>query len=149
MQRTRYRARRGTALIEFALVVPMLLLLMLGILEFGWYGKNQLSIANAAREGARLASIGRVQSIIVKRIQNSALPIVVADNNISLQYSTDSGSTYLSFPPDDTSKSPAQNGVPAGTLIRVTITVPHKRLINAPITPATTVAKVTMLRERV
>lgn len=148
MKRLHLPARRGATLVEFALVVPVLLLLMLGVMEFGWYAKNQLALANATREGARAASIGQTDSNIRQRIINSALPVVVTSSDITLKYSTDSGASYVNFPPDNSLKSPPQNGVPAGSLVKVTVAVAHHRLINLPITPPTVGAKVSMLRER-
>jgi len=47
------RGERGQALVEYALVLPILLLLLLGIMEFGILVFNYNTIANAAREGAR------------------------------------------------------------------------------------------------
>lgn len=44
---------KGTALIEFALVVPLLLMLLFGIIEFGMMVYNQQVITNASREAAR------------------------------------------------------------------------------------------------
>lgn len=51
------RGERGTAALEFALVLPMLLMLVFGIIELGgaWYHKQML--VNASREGARLGSM--------------------------------------------------------------------------------------------
>jgi Flp pilus assembly protein TadG len=51
------RGNRGQALIEFALVLPLLLLLVFGITEFGraWMTANILT--SAAREGCRLAVV--------------------------------------------------------------------------------------------
>lgn len=48
---------RGQSLIEFALVIPLLLLLMVGIMEFSraWMAKNILT--GAAREAARIAVV--------------------------------------------------------------------------------------------
>ena len=50
--------RRGQALVEFALVLPLLMLVLFGIVEFGraWNAKQVLT--DAAREGARLAVVG-------------------------------------------------------------------------------------------
>ena len=48
---------RGVALIEFALVLPILLLLVLGIIEFGWIYNGYITLTGAAREGARVAAI--------------------------------------------------------------------------------------------
>jgi Flp pilus assembly protein TadG len=45
-------AQRGTAAVEFALVLPFLLLLMFGITELGRYTLFAIMVANAARAGA-------------------------------------------------------------------------------------------------
>lgn len=49
----RHTAERGAAAVEFALVVLPLLLLLLGIMDFGWIFNQQVSLTNAARESAR------------------------------------------------------------------------------------------------
>ena len=49
------RAERGAELIEFALVLPLLLLLVLGIVDFGFLFQRLEVVTNAAREGARIA----------------------------------------------------------------------------------------------
>ena len=51
------RERSGQNLVEFALVVVMLLLLVVGIVEFGRVWNLYQILANASREGARLASL--------------------------------------------------------------------------------------------
>lgn len=48
----------GAALVEFALVLPMLLLVLLGIVEFGLYFYNDLQLTQVARDAARYASVG-------------------------------------------------------------------------------------------
>src|SRR5687767_1364031 len=56
---TRLRNRaaddRGAELIEFALVFPILLLLVAGIADFGFLFQRYEVVTNAAREGARIA----------------------------------------------------------------------------------------------
>jgi Flp pilus assembly protein TadG len=49
---------RGQALVEFALVIPLLLLLMVGIMEFSRAWMTQNILTGAAREGARAAAVG-------------------------------------------------------------------------------------------
>jgi hypothetical protein len=57
MRRTpRSRDQRGTALIELAFVLPILLLLLLGTIDFGHLIQTRLVMTNVAREGASLAS---------------------------------------------------------------------------------------------
>lgn len=48
---------RGAAAVEFALVLPVLVLLVLGLIEFSRVFNVQISITNAAREGARTMAI--------------------------------------------------------------------------------------------
>jgi Flp pilus assembly protein TadG len=48
---------RGASLIEFALLLPVLLLLLLGTVDLGLGLRTYIGLANAAREGARWASI--------------------------------------------------------------------------------------------
>ncbi len=54
---THRSSRRGQSVIEFAFVLPLLLLLTFGIIEFGFFVYNKQIITNAAREGARLGII--------------------------------------------------------------------------------------------
>lgn len=63
------RDRRGQSLVEFVLVVPVLLLLLLGTIEFGrlWGAKNL--VITAAREGARLASLDADDATVTARVQ--------------------------------------------------------------------------------
>lgn len=51
----RVRSERGAELIEFALVFPVLLLVVLGIVDFGFLFQRMEVVTNAAREGARIA----------------------------------------------------------------------------------------------
>jgi Flp pilus assembly protein TadG len=50
---------RGAAAVEFALLLPMLLLLIFGIIDFGRALNAQITLTQAAREGARLDSLGK------------------------------------------------------------------------------------------
>jgi Flp pilus assembly protein TadG len=44
-------------LVEFALLAPLLLLLLIGLVEFGWLFAQNLDVRHGAREGARLAAV--------------------------------------------------------------------------------------------
>ena len=55
--RRRIRSERGAELIEFALTLPLLLLLVLGIIEFGFMFQEYEVVTNAAREGARIGAL--------------------------------------------------------------------------------------------
>jgi Flp pilus assembly protein TadG len=54
----RMKSERGAAAVEFALVLPLLLLLLLGIVEFGRVYNAQMQLTAAARDSARVMTIG-------------------------------------------------------------------------------------------
>jgi Flp pilus assembly protein TadG len=47
---------RGATLLEFALIAPVLLLLIFGALEYGMFFKDYLTVSNVTRTGARVGS---------------------------------------------------------------------------------------------
>lgn len=51
----RSNRRRGQAMVEFALVIPIFMLVLSGILDFGFALFSRMTVINAAREGARAA----------------------------------------------------------------------------------------------
>lgn len=61
------RAEKGQSLVEFAFVSLPLLLLLLGMIEFGWLLNGQLTVTSAAREGARAAAVGEDPRVAVER----------------------------------------------------------------------------------
>ena len=54
----RGRSERGAAAVEMALVLPLVLLLLLGIIDFGLYSYSDLQIEHTARDAARYLSLG-------------------------------------------------------------------------------------------
>ncbi|RFU19040.1 TadE/TadG family type IV pilus assembly protein [Geodermatophilus marinus] len=55
--RERLSAERGASVVEFALIVPLLVVLVLGIVEFGHAFQVQGTLSSAAREGARVMAL--------------------------------------------------------------------------------------------
>jgi Flp pilus assembly protein TadG len=53
MRLRRHRDERGTALVEFALVAPILFVILFGIIEFGFVFKDSLTLTNMTRSGVR------------------------------------------------------------------------------------------------
>ncbi|EMI15632.1 TadE-like protein [Rhodopirellula maiorica SM1] len=63
--------RVGAAAVEFALVVPIFLLLVFGIIEFGRVVMVQQILVNASREGARAAAVeGATQASVQKIVKD-------------------------------------------------------------------------------
>ena len=52
------RDEDGAAAVEFALLLPLLVLLLFGMIEFGFALNTRIQATNAAREAARLAVVG-------------------------------------------------------------------------------------------
>jgi len=81
----RVRSQAGAELVEFALVLPILLLVFGGIVDFGLLLQRQQVVTNAAREGARLAVLpgytstdvqARVTQFVQQGLNNdSAAPV--------------------------------------------------------------------------
>jgi Flp pilus assembly protein TadG len=55
-RRVRRAGERGQSLVEFSFVVPVFLLLLLGMLEFGFAFEHDQTLAYATREGARVGA---------------------------------------------------------------------------------------------
>ena len=66
---------RGNAVIELALTLPLLLLVVLGIFDFGLMFQRYEVVTNAAREGARL---GVLADYTATEAQNRALDYLIA-----------------------------------------------------------------------
>lgn len=62
----RLKSERGTALLETALTLPIILLVSVGIFEFGRAYQMEQVLTNAAREGARVAVLPGMDQATVK-----------------------------------------------------------------------------------
>jgi Flp pilus assembly protein TadG len=67
------RKRRATAAVEFAIVAPVFLLLVFGMIEYGRMVMVQQIITNASREGARTAVLDGATSTSVQTAVNNYL----------------------------------------------------------------------------
>lgn len=54
---TESRGDRGVSAVEFALVLPLLVLILFGIIDFGYFLGQSNEVRHAAREGARIAAV--------------------------------------------------------------------------------------------
>ena len=80
----RWRSEDGAQLVEFALVLPLLLFVVLGIAEFGFIFQRYEVVTNAAREGARIAVLpGYAISGRATRVRNyltlGGVPVTVGN----------------------------------------------------------------------
>jgi Flp pilus assembly protein TadG len=109
-----WNERRGAAVVEFAVVAPLLILLAFGIIEFGRGMMVQQVLTNGAREGARKAVLhGATTSDVNTTIDN---------------YMSNSGITGYT---KQVSPNPATAS--AGTGVKVTVSVPYSSVTWLPI----------------
>jgi hypothetical protein len=61
-QRTDMRREQGQAMVEFAVVLPMLLLLLFAIIQLGIVFNHYLALTDAVRAGSRVAAVSRFET---------------------------------------------------------------------------------------
>lgn len=78
-------AERGAAAVEFALLAPVLIVVLLGIMEFGRAYNVQVTLTNAAREGARSMAIHNSQAPARTAVKTAAAHLnpTLSDANIA------------------------------------------------------------------
>jgi Flp pilus assembly protein TadG len=93
-------SERSQSLVEFSLVLPVLLLLTLGIVDFSMGFKSYVELTNATREGARYAVVGNPAGAyptdctgldrgnVVSRVCKSADLDIASMTNVSVTYPT-------------------------------------------------------------
>jgi Flp pilus assembly protein TadG len=95
--------RRAVAAVEFAMILPVILTLLLGIWEVGRMIEIQQILYNAAREGGRQASSGeltnaQVQDAVTDSLQTSGVPVtnvVVTVKDLDTPANDVSNANYL------------------------------------------------------
>lgn len=91
------RRERGAAAVEFALVVPVLVLLLLGIVEFGRVMQVQSTLSAAAREGVRVTALGGTVAEARSAARTAATGLGLTDAQIAVSPAAcstgDAGST--------------------------------------------------------
>ncbi|MDQ0824914.1 Flp pilus assembly protein TadG [Arthrobacter sp. B2I5] len=82
-------SERGAAAVEFAILLPLLLMLVLGTIEFGRAYNAQITLTNAAREGARVMAINKIPAEAKAKAQDAAAPISTSIPTTDIILSTD------------------------------------------------------------
>lgn len=154
LKKHKMRNERAQAIVEFAITLPILMLLLVGILEAGRAVFVYASINNASREAARYASaVGRGDNGLLKykdcaSIRNLAKRAAffarISDSNIQIQYyrpNKDSNGNdvivsgalsevLLAYECDATSGEDADVVVKTGDRVKITIRAPYSPVIR-------------------
>lgn len=112
----RGRGDEGATLVEFAILAPLLFLIIFAIIEFGWAFGQHLDVRHGAREASRLAAVNYgVDAGYVGAVQTNQIGQAACDR-MDLD-----GVTTIQITLDDTDGSGA---VEVGEYVEITVTHP-------------------------
>jgi hypothetical protein len=92
MRRRRREGKRGAALVEFAAVAPLLLLILFGIIEYGYIFMVRQTVIHAAREGCRIAVLQTTEepyTEVTERITEIMATTGVTNYTVDLTHPTE------------------------------------------------------------
>jgi Flp pilus assembly protein TadG len=113
--RRRIRDGRGQALVEFAVLVPVLMLLLVGVIEVGSWFWTDIDLTSGTREGGRLLAASKndasaIQDVEARLVQN-------------INSEIDATKLRYSFNPAPASSTPLWA---SGTTVTLTVTYPDE-----------------------
>ena len=87
-RKIQFRSERGQSLTEFALALPILVLLLFAVIQFGIVFNNYVTLTDATRAGARKGTVGRQvtnpQSSVINAVRSSATDLKQSDLSITV-----------------------------------------------------------------
>lgn len=114
---------RGAVAVEFALVIPILLVVVFGIINLGFVFAQQIALSNGARQGARYATVDdRTCDQIITETTNGAETVGMTAAQVP---------TPTISPSCSGTQKPC-TGTPAGTNVTVTMTRPASWAVPFP-----------------
>jgi Flp pilus assembly protein TadG len=130
---------RGQAMVEFALIFPIFIAMVLGVFDAGRLIYTQNTIGNASREGARVAIVNQHPTTVDQHVRQTMLGIV-SDPSVAQVTVTYAGTQCVPLP------------IRIGCLVTVNVTYSWQAItpvIGTLIGPRTVTASTTMPVERV
>lgn len=91
----RLRMDTGAAAVEFALLLPILLTLVFGIIDFGRAYHAQVTLTHGAREGVRVLAFGGTQADVQDRLDAGQLTPALSGVSISSALTCGTGDAEL------------------------------------------------------
>jgi len=118
--------RRGQTLVEFALILPVFVLILVGIVDLGRAVYAYHTINNAAREGARQAIVDQTTAHIQERAAQQAAGLGIAESDIYVDF-------RLSSTPDAENSCDANIGEYTSVGCLAVVRVPYDYFAATPI----------------
>lgn len=123
------RARRGTASVELALILPTLMLLLFGAIEVGVMVRASSAVNHIAGEAVRAAAVGASPTLINEHVTAVSTGLNPAQLSVTSEYRAWDADTQAWTDWTTLGASGAVNNAPRGSQIRVTISYPHSLLM--------------------
>lgn len=79
------KKEEGQSLVEFALILPIMLLLIVAVIDFGWYFYAKINFNNASRESARMLAVNPDTSVAITAAENYLDDFDVAVVTVSVE----------------------------------------------------------------
>ena len=150
LQPKQSRIRKGVAAVEFAVTLPLLLVLLAGVWEVGAIVNTEQILNNAARVGGRQASTGlntnaQVQQAVIQYLQNANVPTsnvtvtvtnVTSGGDVSAATQMDQITVSVSLPFADVAWDSLNYVVPSGTMLSASAT--WYSMVDLPVNVSTT-----------
>jgi len=108
--RAKVASERGQTIVEFALIAPIIFLLLFGIIDFGMMLDRRITLEHAVREGARFAAVTTDCSAIQQRTAERAGDIISQDE-VTVSYHEPDG-TLITPPAAATAGNEARVSAP-------------------------------------
>lgn len=139
IRRCTARSRRGQTIVEFALTLPIILLVMVMIAEFGWFVAQSSASISAAREAGRYASSvgaggGTFRYLhcdgIRERARNATdMVTTLTADRIEIRYINDAGGVIGACDSAEVgSAGPADSAIPRFARAEITVRVPYQAM---------------------
>jgi Flp pilus assembly protein TadG len=95
-KRFSFRNQQGQSMTEFALVLPILALLLFGVIQFGIVFNHYITLTDAVRAGARKGAVGRrlqnPDAAVVQAVRDASTDLKQSDLQVSVTSSWTQGS---------------------------------------------------------
>ena len=131
-----WRERRGIAAVEFALVAPILLALMVGIIDLGFAFSAQIKVQLAAQAGAQYAQLYGYDSTKISNAVTAATSLSVSASPAPTQSCGCISGTSVTLSGSPPCTTTCANGLTPGTYVQV-----NSRATYTPLLPYVSVLR--------
>lgn len=122
-RQTRTAARAGAILVEYAILVPVVFVLIFGIIEMGYLFSDLLIVSHACTEGARVAGIGETTTGVDAVIADHTVMLYGENLDVSCSYRSWIGAGWSSW--QTLTDGVSQNSASTGDEVRISVVYTH------------------------